>query len=570
MLGDHAFSLPTLLIIVPAAGGLVTMSMLTRRAAGITSAITFLAQAMLLVVTGINLDRFTNSSGADVAPSCVQPAATEGAHAVLAQCNDWFPQWGVQFHVAVGWAALGLIALTTLVTFSSSMFAWWADRERPAALHGLLWLTAASLTALFVARDLVFFYVCFELMLVPLLVLVGAWGGVHRIKATLTMFIYTLLGSLPMLVGVLAVGHASNKAIAAANGAVEGSATFSLPMLADLASRGDLHLSWWVLLSFLVAFAIKAPLIPFHGWMPLAYREAPAEVTAVLSGLISKAAFFGFLVVVLPLFPHLLGGGWGTALTWVALASLIFGSLAAFRQPDLRGVVAYSSLAQMGLIVLGLMVFRGDGGTQALGGAYLQTINHGLISAGMFLFVGIIERRTGERTFARLGGLGAGRPRLLTIGLVLAMLTLAVPGATSFAGELLILSGVFRGDVAGPLVGTIGALAVVLAAMYALRLVAGGLMTPGTAVVDADGALVHASSEAEGVAAPSAAAVEAGARFGADLGARELLIVLPVVLVLLTLSVWPNLAHRAMRQPPVAVQVGSDPLVAAPAKEGSE
>jgi NADH-quinone oxidoreductase subunit M len=549
MFGDHAFSLPTLLIIVPAAGGLITMSMLTRRAAGITSLLTFLAQALLLVVTAINLDRYSDLSGG-AAPSCAQPAATEGAKAVLAQCNDWFPQLGIQFHVAIGWAALGLIALTALVTVSASMFAWWADRERPAALHGLLWLTAAALTGLFVARDLVFFYVCFELMLVPLLVLVGVWGGAQRIKATLTMFIYTLLGSLPMLVGVLAVGHASHKAIAAANGAVEGSSTFSLPMLAELAARGDLHLSWWVLGSFLLAFAIKAPLIPFHGWMPLAYREAPAEVTAMLSGLISKAAFFGFLVVVLPLFPHLLDGGWGSALTWIALASLIFGSLAAFRQPDLRGVVAYSSLAQMGLIILGLVVFRGDGGTQALGGAYLQTINHGLISAGMFLFIGIIERRTGERTFARLGGLGAGRPRLLTIGLVLTMMTLAVPGATSFAGELLILSGVFRGDVAGPLVATIGALAVVLAAMYALRLVAGGLMTSNDDVPEAS--------------------KEAGARFGGDLGARELLIVLPVVVALLTLSVWPNLAHRAMSQPPIAVQAGSDPLVAAPAKEGSE
>lgn len=545
-MGDHAFSLPTLMIIVPAAGGLVAMSMATRHAAAITSLITFLAQALLLVATGVQLDRFQDGFGGSAVPSCSQQAVADGSRAVLAQCADWFPQFGVQYHVAVGWAALGLAALTALVIVSASMFTWWADRPRPAPMHGLLWITAAAVTGLFVARDLVLFYVLFELMLVPLLILVGVWGGELRVKATMTMFIYTLLGSLPMLVGVLGVGHAANRVIAAGGDALDGAHAFSLPLLANLAANGDLHLHWWVLGSFVLAFAIKAPLIPFHGWMPLTYRQAPIEVTAVLSGLVSKAAFFGFFIVVLPLFPHLLEGGWGTALTWTALASLLFGSLAAFRQPDLRGVVAYSSLAQMGLIVLGLVSFTGHGGEQALSGAYLQTLNHGLISAGMFLLIGIVETRTGERTFARLGALGTGRPRLLTLALVLTMLTLAVPGATSFAGELLILTGAFRGDVSGPLVATFGALAVVLAAMYALRLIAGGLFSPE----------------------PETAADSAGAgeRFGGDLRMRELWLVLPVVLVLVGLSVWPNVAHRAMRQPPVPIRVGSDPLVAAPAQ----
>ncbi|MCW2949313.1 MAG: nuoM [Thermoleophilia bacterium] len=541
-MGDHAFSIPTLLIIVPVAGGLVAMSMLTRRAAAITSLVTFVAQTLLLIVSAISLDRYRDQVG-DAVPSCSHPVASDGANAVLAQCNDWFPQWGVQYHVAVGWAALGLIALTSLVTVSASLFAWWADRPRPAPLHGLLWLTAAAITGLFLSRDLVIFYVCFELMLVPLLVLVGVWGGERRVQATLTMFIYTLLGSLPMLVGVLGVGHAANRAIEA--GATPDAHAYSLPVLAQLAGSGDLHAPWWVLASFVLAFAIKAPLIPFHGWMPLTYREAPIEVTAVLSGLISKAAFFGFFVVVLPLFPGLLDGGWGTALTWGALASLIFGSLAAFRQPDLRGVVAYSSLAQMGLIVLGLLTFTGSGSDQGLSGAYLQSLNHGLISAGMFLLIGIIEVRTGERTFARLGGLATGRPRLLTIALVLTMLTLAVPGASSFAGELLILTGVFRGQVSGPLVATIGALAVVLAAMYALRLVAGGLQSPDVETAE--------NARAADVA------------FDGDLRTRELWVVLPVVLALLTLSVWPNLAHRAMRQPPVAVHEHHDSLLAAAA-----
>jgi NADH-quinone oxidoreductase subunit M len=384
-------------------------------------------------------------------------------------------------------------------------------------------------------------------MLVPMLILVGVWGGVHRIRATLTMFIYTLLGSLPLLVGVIGTGIAANDAIAKAGDSVAGATTFSLPTLAALVQSGDLHLSNWVLVAFLLGFAIKAPLVPFHGWLPLAYREAPAEVTAMLSGLVSKASFFGFLVVVLPLFPEQLAGGWGTGLTWLALISLLYGSFAAFRQPDPRGVVAYSSLAQMGLIVLGLLAFTGDGAAQGIGGAYLQTINHGLVSGAMFLLVGIIEVRSGESTFARLGGLAAGRARLLSIGLLLALITLAVPGASTFAGELLILAGVFRGDVSGPLVATIGSAAVVLAAMYALRLVAGWAFTS-----EDDTALE---------------AADAHAKFRPDLGWRELLVVGPAVVALLVLSVWPNLTHRAMQQPPVHVHTPQDPLVAARSEE---
>jgi NADH-quinone oxidoreductase subunit M len=434
------------------------------------------------------------------------------------------------------------------VTAGSAAFAWWADRERPAVMHGLLWFTAASLTGLFVARDLVLFYVFFELMLVPLLVLVGVWGGERRIRATMTMFIYTLLGSLPMLVGVVAVGLAANEAIAAGGAELAGASPFSLPVLAELAAAGTLDLSAWVLVAFLLAFAIKAPLLPLHGWLPIAYREAPAEVTAMLSGLVSKAAFFGLLVVVLPLFPAELAGGWGTALTWLALASLVYGSFGAFRQPDPRGVVAYSSLAQMGLIVLGLGAFSGVGAEQGLAGAYLQAINHGLISAAAFLLVGIVELRTGEREFAKLGGLATGRARLASLGLLVTLIMLAVPGATTFAGELLILSGVFRGEVSGPLVATIGSLAVVLAAMYALRLIAG-----------------IAFSDSDKTASSSA---DANARFGGDLSARELLVIGPVLLALVALSVWPNLLHRPMNQPPVAIVAPTDPLVKAAAKSG--
>jgi NADH-quinone oxidoreductase subunit M len=544
-MGDNAFSLPTLLLIVPIAGALVSMSMLTRRAAAAASLLTFLVQSVLLVFGGLELHRFGTHVGFGYVPSCGQSAATKSSKLVLAQCSDWFGHWGVQYNVSLGWAAFWLVCLTTFVTGLACLFTFWADRERPAAMHGLFWIAAAALTGLFVARDLVLFYTFFELMLVPMLILVGVWGGAQRIRATLTMFIYTLVGSLPMLVGVVGVGMQTQKALEVGTRAAQlhNPSRYSLDAIAQLVADGNLHLSTWILVTFLLAFAIKAPLIPFHGWQPLAYRQAPAEVTAVLSGLISKAAYFGVLIVVLPLFPHQLNGGWGTALTWLAVSSLIYGCLAAFRAPDPRGVVAYSSLAQMGLILLGLTSYLGSGGAQGLGGAYLQTINHALVSAGLFMLIGIIEIRSGEREFSGLGALAKGRPRLLSITLVLTLITLAVPGASTFAGELLILAGVFRGTVSGPLIATIGCIAVVLAAMYALRLVAGTLMTTGDTDTD----------DAQG-------AETARTRFGGDLGATELFIVLPVVAVLIAISVWPHALHRGMDQPPIPLQIKIDPV----------
>lgn len=559
-MGDYAFSLPTLLVLAPAAGGLIAMSMVTRRAAGVVSILTFATQVVLLILGARELSAFRDLKGAGQLAGCDDRGSGSGV--VLAQCANWIEPLHIQWQVAVGWATLALVALVTLVTFCATMFSWWADRPRPAALIGLLWLTAAPLICLFVARDLALFYICFELMLVPLLVLVGVWGGENRVRATLSMFIYTMFGSLLMLVSVIGVGVQAG--------------SFDLVELSARIEAGSLTLHSWILPLFLLAFVVKAPLPPFHGWLPLTYREAPAEVAAVLSGLVSKAAFFGMFAIVLPLFPGQLAGGWGTALTILSVIGLLYGSLAAFRQPDPRGVVAYSSLAQMGLIFLGLSVYLHNGGAQGVSGAYLQTINHGLVSVLLFLLIGIIEVRSGERLFSRLGGLASGRPILASIALAAILITLAVPGASTFGAELLVMAGAFRGAVAGPFIATLVGLAVVLAAMYALRLLSGMTQTPGlvpvsmdTADTDfestdahrADVAAVTAEVAAHdhmaavaGVAASPHAAVDI--RFGGDLRARELVILGPLLAALLLLSAWPNIMHRAVNEPPVPVRVG--------------
>ena len=247
----------------------------------------------------------------------------------------------------------------------------------------MLFLTGA-VVATFAAQDLLLFYVSFEAMLIPLYVLVGVWGGARRQAATLTFVVYTMAGSLLMLASVVAFGVTQG--------------TFCL---VDSGTSDNV----WIFLGFAIAFAIKAPLFPFHGWLPLAYREAPVEVAAVLSAIVSKTAIYGFLRIGLPKFPEPADDLTGVILV-LAGAGLVYGSLLAFRAPDLRGIVAYSSMAQMGLITLGVFAFDDLG----IDGAVLQSVAHALISASMFLLVGMVERRCGTGELAPLGGMARGPP----------------------------------------------------------------------------------------------------------------------------------------------------------------
>jgi NADH-quinone oxidoreductase subunit M len=267
---------------------------------------------------------------------------------------------------------------------------------------------------------------------------------------------------------------------------------------------GGTNASDWIFLGFAAAFIVKAPLFPFHGWLPDAYRESPAEVSAVLSGVVSKAAAFGFLRICFSLFPAGVQD-FRTPILALAAVGLVYGSLLAFRAPDIRGVVAYSSLAQLGLIVLGLFATNSLG----INGAVLQMVNHGLISAVLFLLAGAVERRAATGRFDALGGMAKGRPALATVLMATGIIALAVPGSTAFAGEFAILAGVFQ---QGWFYAVVGAVAIVLAAMYVLRMIS---------------AVLHAGK---------GSAVHDGAL---DLRPAELAILVPLVAILLFLSAWP-------------------------------
>jgi NADH-quinone oxidoreductase subunit M len=454
-----------MLIVLPIIGALVVWATpMPREGSAALAVLIALAEVVVWVITLVQFD-FDSTS--------LQNSAQ----------RDWFGDLGVSYHVGFYGFSLWLAGLTVVVGAAAIGFGAWLGRDRARAYYGLMLFLIGAVVGVFASQDLLLFYVFFEAMLIPIYVLVGVWGGPNRVSATITFVIYTMAGSLLMLAAIVVFGL--------------GQHTFDLREMGE--SGND-----WIFLGFLIAFAVKAPLLPFHGWLRLAYTEAPPEVAALLSGVVSKAAVYGLVWIVLPHFPGPVSD-WRNVVLVLAAVGLVYGSLLAFRQPDVRGVIAYSSMAQMSLIVLGIFAANNLGVT----GAILQSVAHGLVSAALFLLAAMVIQRTGTDRFAALGGMARGRPALATVVMVVGVLTLAVPGSANFAGEFAILAGVFP---RGWGYAAVGAAAIVLAAMYSLRLISGVLHLKR-------GEAVRAESP--------------------DLGMTELALVVPLVAILLALSVWP-------------------------------
>src|SRR5256885_2339816 len=276
------------------------------------------------------------------------------------------------------------VGLTVAGQAVAIAYGFWTGRTGARAYFGLMLLLTAAIVGVFTAQDLLLFYVFWEGMLIPLYVLIGVWGGAGRLGATIKFVIYTMAGSLLMLAAVIVLGLSQG--------------TFDLTAAWQSSSN-------WLFLGFVAAFAVKAPLFPFHGWLPDAYRESPPEVAAILSGVVSKAAIYGFIRIAITKFPEPTKD-FRTVVLVLAAIGLVYGSCLAFRAPDVRGVIAYSSLAQLGLITFGVFAVNDLG----LNGSVLQMVNHGLISAALFLLAGGIERRATTGEFARLGGFPRGAP----------------------------------------------------------------------------------------------------------------------------------------------------------------
>jgi NADH-quinone oxidoreductase subunit M len=381
-----------------------------------------------------------------------------GANGLQYVTDDaWISELGIRWSLGVDGLNLWLIVLTALLWVGAIVYAWRAERYRDRQRPRLFWfyfaLAETAVLGALLAQDLALFVFFFDLILVPFFFLIGMWGEGNRVAATTKMVIYTLVGSLLMLAGAVALGVLSTPE--------GGEISFAL---ADLEQNtlGE-GTQQWIFLLFAAAFLVKAPVFPFHGWMPDAYRAAPLPVLVVFSAVVSKIGVYGFLRIVLPILPEASIHFQDVMLAF-AVVSILYGSVIAFSHDDLRLIVGYSSIAQLGFILLGIFALDPKGAQ----GAVMQMVNHGLVAAALFFAIAALARRAGgSESLARMGGIAFRAPALAAMLLILAFANLAMPGTANFVGELLILFGAFEDRLAWGLVATAG---VVLASVYSIRL----------------------------------------------------------------------------------------------------
>ncbi len=367
----------------------------------------------------------------------------------------WISGLGVDYSLGVDGLNLFLILLTALLWTAGIAFAALREQDRPHLYFLMLLVGETATLGAFLAQDLLLFVLFFDLMLVPFYFLFGIWGsdrdGVSASAATLKMIVYTLIGSLLMLVGAIATG------IIAADG---GDLTFSIAELAqNPIGEGSQR---WIFWFFAAAFLVKMPAFLLHGWLRDAYRAAPLPVLAIFSGVLAKVGAYGFLRVVLPLFPSATVQFQEIVLL-IALASILYGSVMAFTQTDVRLIAGYSSVAQLGFITAGVFALSAD----AADGAVLQMVNHGLVVAPLFVIIALLAERSDSEDLSRMGGMATRAPVLAALFLIVTLATLAMPGSANFIGELYILNGLFDSKIVFAIVASTG---IAMAAFYALRL----------------------------------------------------------------------------------------------------
>ncbi|MCW2978674.1 MAG: NADH-quinone oxidoreductase subunit [Solirubrobacterales bacterium] len=417
----------------------------------------------------------------------------------------WISGLGVEYSLGIDGLNLFLVLLTAVLWIAGIALAAFRDTERPRTFFFLMLAAETATLGSFLSQDLLLFVLFFDLMLVPFYFLFGSWGvdrtaegGPTAAQATLKMMIYTLIGSLLMLVGAIAT------AIVSAHG---GHLTFSIEAIEHQGL--PLGSQRWIFWFFAAAFLVKMPAFLVHGWMPDAYRAAPLPVLVVFSGVLAKVGAYGFLRVVVPLFPQATAQ-FQTVILLVALASILYGSVMAFTQTNVRLIAGYSSVAQLGFITAGIFALRADGAD----GAILQMVNHGLVVAPLFVIIAILFERTGTEDLRSMGGMALRAPVLAALFLIVALATLAMPGSANFIGEFYILNGLFDSKIVFAIIAISG---VAMSAYYALRLYIGTM---------------H-NRKPDGVASR-------------EISLRDGVILAPLVLCILGLALYPQLIlHRA-------------------------
>ncbi|HWW87264.1 MAG TPA: NADH-quinone oxidoreductase subunit M [Vicinamibacterales bacterium] len=364
--------------------------------------------------------------------------------------HAWIPAFGISYFVGVDGISLFLIVLTGFLTPLALLSSWSSVTRHTRAFCVFVLLLESAMLGVFVSLDLFLFYVFWDAMLVPMYFLIGIWGYERRIYAAVKFILYTMAGSVLMLLAILGLAYLHST--------TTGSYTFDLLRLYEL--RVPPQLQTWFFLAFALAFAIKVPLFPFHTWLPDAHVEAPTAGSVILAGVLLKMGTYGFVRFAFPLFPEA-ASFFAPYLGGLAVIGIIYGALVAMVQPDMKKLVAYSSVSHLGFVVLGISAMN----TQGVQGAVYQMLNHGVSTGGLFLIVGMLSDRRHTRLISEFGGLKRVAPHLVAAFLIVTLSSIGLPGLNGFVGEFLILLGAFRAD---PRLAAFAASGVVLSATYML------------------------------------------------------------------------------------------------------
>ncbi len=413
--------------------------------------------------------------------------------------HAWIPSFGISYAVGVDGISLFLVVLTALLTPIALLSSWQAVANRPRAFCLFILLLESAMIGVFVSIDLFLFYVFWDAMLIPMYFLIGMWGYERRVYAAVKFLLYTMVGGVLMLVAILGLAYLHSTAT--------GAYSFDLVELYGLSISPQLQ--FWFFLAFALAFAIKVPLVPFHTWLPDAHVEAPTAGSVILAGVLLKMGTYGLVRFAFPLFP-LAATFFAPYLGALAVVGIVYGALVAMVQPDLKKLVAYSSVSHLGFVVLGLAALN----TQGVQGAVYQMLNHGVSTGGLFLIVGMLMERRHTRLIAEFGGLKSVMPRLVAVFLLVTLSSIGLPGLNGFVGEFLILLGVFERN---PRMAAVAATGVILSAVYMLWMFQRVNY----------GEVRH----------------EENARLP-DLSAREWIVVVPVVVAIVLMGVLPNVFLR--------------------------
>jgi NADH-quinone oxidoreductase subunit M len=365
---------------------------------------------------------------------------------------NWIESLGIQYYLGIDGISMWLVILTTFLTVICVLASWTIQKAVKEYMFFFLALETGMVGAL-VALDLFLFYIFWEAMLIPMYFLIGVWGGVDRIYAAIKFFIYTMVGSLLMLVAILGLYYLNYKAT--------GVLTFDLLELYKLPIVPNIQA--WMFAAFALAFAIKVPMWPVHTWLPDAHTEAPTAGSVILAGVLLKMGTYGFLRFAMPLFPNAVEAFTPFMMT-IAVIGIIYGALVAMVQSDVKRLVAYSSVSHLGFVMLGLFAMNAQG----IEGGIYQSLNHGISTGALFLLVGVIYERRHTRAIADFGGLAKSMPNYAAVFMIITMSSIGLPGLNGFVGEFLLMVGTFMSSKPAAVFAATG---VIFAACYMLWMV---------------------------------------------------------------------------------------------------